>query len=143
VAVFAPGTWQVSAYSDYALRALVEIAIAPPAIPLSARVIAEQQQIPALFLNNILADLRRGGLIASKRGLRGGWSLSRPADQITVSDVLGAIDRRDLQRVGRGSRRHPSAIGTAIDDLWSRLRASVEAVATTTTLRDLVVAASE
>jgi Rrf2 family protein len=143
VAVFAAGTWQVSAYSDYALRALVEIAVAPPASPLPARVIAEQQQIPALFLNNILADLRRGGLIASKRGLRGGWTLTRPADQITVADVLGAIDRRDLQRAGRGGRRPRSAIGTAIDDLWSKLRASVEAVATTTTLRDLVVAATE
>ncbi|HVW79557.1 MAG TPA: Rrf2 family transcriptional regulator [Mycobacteriales bacterium] len=143
MAVFAAGTWQVSAYSDYALRALVEIASAPSASPLPARVIAEHQQIPALFLNNILADLRRGGLIASKRGLRGGWSLTRPADQITVADVLGAIDRRELQRAGRAVRRPRSSIGQAIDELWCRLRASVEAVATTTTLRDLVAAASE
>ncbi len=102
---------RVSTKADYALRALIEMALradsADAASPIgtesrngsaiggdavSAEELGKSQDIPRGFLQAILADLRRAGLVVSQRGQRGGWKLLRPADEISVADVIRAVD---------------------------------------------------
>ena len=83
---------RVSAKSDYALRALIEIAHRGDGAPVSAEEIGRLQDIPHGFLQSILADLRRAGVVMSQRGQAGGWRMGRPADHVTVADVIRAVD---------------------------------------------------
>ncbi len=82
---------RVSAKSDYALRALIEIATAGEG-PISAEEIGRRQAIPHGFLQAILADMRRAGIVSSQRGQSGGWRLARQASDISVADVIRAVD---------------------------------------------------
>jgi Rrf2 family protein len=87
------GSVRISAKTDYAIRALVELAAhAGPQRALTAEAIAAAQGIPVRFLLNILADLRRVGLVDSRRGPDGGWWLARPSGEITVADAVRAVD---------------------------------------------------
>ncbi|HEX4530602.1 MAG TPA: RrF2 family transcriptional regulator [Acidimicrobiia bacterium] len=83
---------RISAKADYAVRAVLELAAMPPGASLSAREIAAAQEIPQNFLENILAELRRAGVVHTHRGPGGGSSLARPATDITVGEILLAID---------------------------------------------------
>ena len=68
---------RVSAKSDYALRALIELAVNDDVAPVSAEELGKRQDIPHGFLQAILADLRRAGVVLSQRGQAGGWRLAR------------------------------------------------------------------
>jgi Rrf2 family protein len=83
---------RVSAKSDYALRALIEMAGRAEGPPVSAEELGRLQTIPHGFLQAILADLRRAGVVVSQRGQSGGWRLGRPADEVSVADVIRAVD---------------------------------------------------
>lgn len=83
---------RVSAKSDYALRALIELASCGGGAPLSAEEIGRRQDIPHGFLQSILADLRRAEVVSSVRGQSGGWRLGRAASEVTVADVIRAVD---------------------------------------------------
>lgn len=83
---------RVSAKSDYALRALIEMAGRDSGTPVSAEELGRLQEIPHGFLQAILADLRRAGVVVSQRGQSGGWRLGRPAEEVTVADVIRAVD---------------------------------------------------
>src|SRR4051812_38449204 len=83
---------RISAKADYAVRAVLELAAAGPGASLSAREISVAQEIPQNFLENILAELRRAGVVHTHRGPGGGSSLARPAADITVGEILLAID---------------------------------------------------
>jgi Rrf2 family protein len=83
---------RVSAKSDYALRALIEIASRGDGTPVSAEEIGRLQDIPHGFLQAILADLRRAGIVMSVRGQSGGWRLGRPSPEVTVADIIRAVD---------------------------------------------------
>ena len=83
---------RVSAKSDYALRALIELAVRPDGGPVSAEELGRLQSIPHGFLQAILADLRRSGIVISQRGQSGGWRMGRPADSVSVADVIRAVD---------------------------------------------------
>jgi Rrf2 family protein len=83
---------RVSAKSDYALRALIEMAGRDDGRPVSAEELGRLQEIPHGFLQAILADLRRAGVVMSQRGQSGGWRLARSADEVTVADVIRAVD---------------------------------------------------
>ena len=83
---------RVTAKADYALRALIEIARRDDGAPVSAEELGRLQDIPHGFLQAILADLRRGGYVMAQRGQSGGWRLSRDAGEITVADVIRAVD---------------------------------------------------
>jgi Rrf2 family protein len=83
---------RVSAKSDYALRALVEMATRDAASPLSAEAIGKAQDIPHGFLQSILADLRKADIVVSQRGQAGGWKFARQPSSVSVADVIRAVD---------------------------------------------------
>ena len=83
---------RVSAKADYALRALIEIAQREDDRPVSAEEIGRLQEIPHGFLQAILADLRRAGIVNSQRGQSGGWRLATLPGEVTVADVVRAVD---------------------------------------------------
>src|SRR6266487_387403 len=83
---------RVSAKADYAVRAAAELAAAAGAGPVKGERIAEAQRIPLKFLENILAELKHGGIVRSQRGAEGGYWLAHPPDQITVADVIRVVD---------------------------------------------------
>src|SRR6267142_4324504 len=82
---------RVSAKADYAVRAAVELAAAESP-PVKGEQISQAQEIPLKFLENILGELRHAGLVRSQRGTEGGYWLARPADEITVADVIRAVE---------------------------------------------------
>ncbi len=83
---------RVSAKSDYALRALIEIASRTDGVPVSAEELGRLQDIPHGFLQAILADLRRSGIVMSVRGQSGGWRLARPSEEVSIADIVRAVD---------------------------------------------------
>src|SRR5688500_9909423 len=83
---------RVSAKSDYALRALIEMAGREDGRAVSAEELGRLQDIPHGFLQAILADLRRAGVVMSQRGQAGGWRMARDAGTVTVADVIRAVD---------------------------------------------------
>ena len=82
---------RVSAKSDYALRALIELASPPDGNPVSAEELGRLQEIPHGFLQAILADLRRAGILHSQRGQSGGWRMARDPSTVSVADVIRAV----------------------------------------------------
>src|ERR1700682_371994 len=85
------GRVQISAKAEYAVRAMAELAIAPPG-PVKGERLAHAQDLPAKFLENILLALRNDGLVISQRGGEGGSWLAKPAAEITVADIIRAVD---------------------------------------------------
>ncbi|HLL67690.1 MAG TPA: Rrf2 family transcriptional regulator [Micromonosporaceae bacterium] len=128
----------ISARGDYAVRASLGLAAAYPAT-ISTAALAEEQHMPRKFLEAILADLRRSGLVRGQRGVDGGYTLTRPPTDITVGDVLRAVDG-PLAEV-RGLRPEDAMYeGTAahLQQLWVALRASVRQVLDEVSLADVV-----
>jgi Rrf2 family protein len=115
---------RLSARVDYALRASVALAGYGDRW-VSAEQIAEDQGIPRKFLESILLQLRRGGIAASKRGSEGGHRLARPGEEISLADVIRAVDG---PLVGvRGERPEQvaySGTATALTNVWIALRVS-------------------
>ena len=129
---------RVSAKVDYALRALLELAAAPPGHVKGER-LAQAQQIPPKFLENILTELRRAEIVATQRGVEGGYRLARPADEITVADVIRALEGPIASVRGvRPEQVEYVGPARALQGLWIGLRASMRAVLEGTTLADLV-----
>jgi Rrf2 family protein len=101
---------RLSSKGRYGVRALFDIAFHNAGKPAQMREIAERADIPARFLEQIFQDLRRAGLVAAKRGPRGGYHLARPASEIRVGDVLRALEGSVVQQDEEGDdRRDPTA----------------------------------
>jgi Rrf2 family protein len=130
---------KVSAKADYAVRAAAELAAAEGAErPLKAEAIAVAQGIPLRFLENILADMRHAGVVISQRGTDGGHRLARPAAEITVADVVRAVDG-PLASV-RGERPEEVVYAGAavpLQRVWIAVRKSLRDVVEQVTLADL------
>lgn len=128
---------RVSAKADYAVRAALELALAPQDHR-NAESVAQAQDIPAKFLQSILCDLRRSGIVASRRGVDGGYRLARPPGDISVAEIIRAVDG-PLATV-RGERpqdlRYPDTAQT-LRALWVAMRANVRGVLENVTLADL------
>ena len=128
---------RVSAKADYAIRAAVELAAAGDG-PVKGERIAQAQEIPANFLENILADLRNASIVASRRGADGGYWLARPADEVTLADVIRAVDGPLANVRGMRSEQidyHGSA--EPLRDVWVAVRASLRNVLEQVTLAGL------
>jgi len=131
---------RVSAKVDYALRALLELA-ADPSDLVTRDQLAAAQAIPPKFLENILLELRHAGIVASQRGAEGGYRLGRPASEITVADVIRAVEG-PLATV-RGVRPEDvvyAGSATALRDVWIELRSAMRGVLETRTVGDLAAA---
>ena len=129
---------RTTAKADYAVRAAVELAAVGTGDPVKAEQIAEAQSIPLNFLENILAELRRAGIVESRRGAAGGYLLARPAEEITLADVIRAVEG-PLANVRGISPDLLEYEGSAerLRDVWVALRASVRAVLEQVTLADV------
>jgi Rrf2 family protein len=129
---------RISAKTDYAIRAAVELAAAPTSGWRRTEDVAQAQGIPLAFLLNILAELRTAGLVTSRRGVEGGYKLARPPEEITVADVIRAIDG-PLANIA-GTRPEDVAYAgaaTALRDTWVALRATMRSVLEQVTLADI------
>src|SRR5579884_2122312 len=83
---------RISAKADYAVRAAVELAAAEDERPVKAERIATAQGVPLNFLENILSELRHAGIVRSHRGAEGGFRLAKAPNEITVADVIRAVE---------------------------------------------------
>jgi Rrf2 family protein len=130
---------RISAKAEYAVRAAVELAASDDDKPLKAARIAEAQAIPLPFLENLMGDLRQAGIVRSHRGPEGGFSLDRPAEEVTLADVIRAVDG-PLASV-RGDRPENTSYGGSAEPLtrvWIAVRASLRSVLEATTVADVV-----
>lgn len=130
---------RVSAKTDYAIRAALELAAAPDERPVKGERIATAQAIPLRFLENILMALRHAGLVESRRGAEGGYRLARAAGDITLADVIRAIDG---PLAGVSGRRPETldfdGVAEPMKDVWIAVRASLRSVLEQVTLADVV-----
>ncbi len=129
---------RVSAKVDYAVRAAVELARREHDGPVKGDVIGEAQDIPFKFLENILAELRTEGIVMSRRGSDGGYWLARPATEITVAQVVRAVEGPIAAVRGeRPTEVHYPPSSAALRDVWVALRASLRLVLDRVTLADV------
>lgn len=128
---------RISAKVDYALRAMAELAAAGGG-PVKGDRLASTQSIPPKFLENILSDLRQSGLVRSQRGAEGGYWLARPAEAITLADVVRAVDG-PLATV-RGEHVEDVAYtgaAAALQHVWIAVRVNLRGVFERVTVADL------
>ena len=130
---------RITAKVDYAVRAAIELAGADRGTPLKGDRIAAAQDIPMKFLENILSELRRAGLVGSRRGTDGGYWLARPASKVTVADIIRAVEG-PLANVQGVRPEELEFIGSAVplQRMWVCVRASLRSVLEHVTLADLV-----
>jgi len=127
----------VSAKVDYAVRAAAELAAAGPG-PVKGEAIAQAQGVPLKFLENILGELRHAGLVRSQRGTEGGYWLAKPAEEITIADVIRAVEGPLASVRGEPpeSVRYGGA-AQALGILWVAVRANLRAVLEEVTVADV------
>ncbi len=129
---------RVSAKADYAVRAAAELAAAEEG-PIKGERLAEAQDIPLQFLEHILLELKHHGIVRARRGAKGGYWLAKPADEVTVAEIVRAVEGpiahvqstppEDIEY--RGNSKH-------LQEVWIAVRASLRSVLEEVTLADLV-----
>jgi Rrf2 family protein len=129
---------RISAKVDYAVRASIELAAAGGE-PIKGERIADAQNIPLKFLENILGELKHTGIVASRRGAQGGYWLAKPAEDVSLADIVRAVEGPLASVRGQG----PEALeykGEAepLQKVWIALRANIRAVMEETSLADVV-----
>ncbi|MCO5315292.1 MAG: Rrf2 family transcriptional regulator [Solirubrobacterales bacterium] len=128
---------RVSAKSDYAVRAALELAASPDG-PVKGERLADSQEIPLQFLEHILLDLKRAGIVRARRGAKGGYWLARPAAEVSVADVIRAVEG-PIANVQSEPPESISYRGNAVElqNVWIAVRANLRAVLESVTLEDL------
>lgn len=129
---------RVSAKADYAVRAAVELAAAGEG-PVKGERLAEAQEIPLQFLEHILLELKHQGIVRARRGAKGGYWLAKPADEVTVAEIIRAVEGpiahvqsmppQDVEYSGNSEH---------LKEVWIAVRASLRSVLEEVTLADLV-----
>lgn len=129
---------RISAKADYAVRAALELAAAPDGQPVKGERLADAQQIPLQFLEHILLELKHARLIQARRGARGGYWLARKPEQITVADVIRAVEG-PLANIHENAPEdlHYEGAAEKLRDLWVAVRAALRSVLENVTLADL------
>ncbi len=132
---------RVSAKVDYALRAMAELAAAPPGLT-TAEQLASAQHIPPKFLESILSQLRSAGLVSSQRGADGGYQLARPAEEISVAEIIRELEGPIATVRGvRPDELEYEGAAAGLRDVWLDLRTGMRDVLERTTLADIAAAA--
>ncbi len=127
-------TVKLSNKGRYAVRALFDIAYFNEGQPTQAKEIAERQGIPARFLEQIFQDLKRAGIVGSKRGPQGGYSLASAAEQIRLGDVIRALEG---PLVLSDSEREPDEVVQVTESIFKDLSHRVESCFDGVTLEDI------
>ena len=130
---------RVSAKADYAVRAAAELAAAGDDRPVKGERLADAQDIPLQFLEHILLELKHAGIVRARRGAKGGYWLAKPADEVTIADLVRAVEGpiADVQSTPpeaieyRGNAEH-------LREVWVAVRASLRSVLEQVTLADLI-----
>jgi len=122
-----PAVFNLSVKAEYALQAIFDLALQKPGVPIKIAEIAERQRIPQKFLELILASLKQGGFVESRRGAEGGYLLARPANSILIGDVLRFVENK------KSRRRTESPFA----DLWKQVDDNIALVTDQTNFGDL------
>ena len=123
----------------YGARVLAEVAMVYPVGLVSVRDIAERQQLSPKYLERIMRKLRTGGLVTGKRGMRGGYSLARAPETITLKDVFNAIEEPvTIVHCVANAESCPREPDCPTRQTWTEIRGALERVLQGTTIRDLV-----
>ena len=122
----------VSVKGDYALHAIFDLALQQPGEPIKIADIARRQTIPQKFLELILAGLKQGGFVESRRGAEGGYLLSRTPDAITIGEVLRYVEGA---KSSKPVRKHPA--GDPFTETWRRVDSAISDVLDRTTFAEL------
>jgi Rrf2 family protein len=129
---------RISAKADYAVRAAVELAAADDEKPVKAERIATAQGIPLNFLENILGELRHAGIVRSHRGAEGGFRLARAANEITIADVIRAVEGPLASiRGGPPEQAEYGGAAEALPRVWIAVRANLRSVVERVTVADV------
>ena len=129
---------RLSAKADYAVRAALQLAAAADG-PVKGETIAEAQDIPLRFLENILAELRHAGLVQSQRGAEGGYWLSRKPSEVKIADIIRAVEGPLASvRSERPEELDYQGVAEPLRDVWIALRANIRDVLELVTLADVV-----
>jgi Rrf2 family transcriptional regulator, cysteine metabolism repressor len=123
----------ISVKGEYALQAIFDLAANSGPEPVKIAEIARRQKIPQKFLELILASLKQGGFVESRRGAEGGYMLAKRAESITVGDVLHFVEGRQEERA-----RVRKQAASPFSDLWKRADAAIDGVLDSTTFAQLV-----
>lgn len=129
---------RVSAKVDYGLRAAIELAALEQEWPVKGERLASAQEIPLRFMENILGELRQAGIVASKRGAEGGYLLARPPGEISLAEVIRAVDG-PLANIGGLRPDQLSYDGSAAElrEVWVAVRAALRSVLEEVTLAEV------
>ena len=131
---------KLSVKVDYACRVLAQLARRKFFDELAhIEQLAEIEGVPANYLVQILSELRNGGLITSRRGKQGGYALARPAEEITLYDIVSLIEG-DVMELSAPGKAHSAG---RVHAAWGRIRAALEAECRACTLAELVVPEGE
>jgi Rrf2 family protein len=132
---------RISARADYAVRAALQLATSREDGPLKAEAIADAQDIPHKFLEGILNDMRRGGLVVSQRGGNGGYRLAKPAESISIADVIRVVDGPLVSVRGvRPPELSYTGPAESLLPLWIALRSNVREILEGVSLADVASA---
>jgi len=123
----------ISVKAEYALQAILDLAMQPPGTPVKIADIARRQKIPQKFLELILVGLKQAGFVESRRGAEGGYLLARQPEQLTTGEVLRFVEGPQ-QGKGRTRRRAE----TPFSDMWKRVDSAVAEILEKTTFAELV-----
>ena len=133
---------RISAKSEYAIKAVLDLAMHPEAGLVPIQEIAARQGIPQRYLEQVLLALKRAGIVSSKRGSSGGYLLTRPPDRITVGDVLRAVEGASAPfEALTGRRAAPN--GHDLRELWTEISDAVASVVDRLTFGELAARALE
>ncbi|MGA2118315.1 MAG: Rrf2 family transcriptional regulator [Bryobacteraceae bacterium] len=128
----------ISVKAEYALQAILDLAMQPPGTPVKIADIARRQKIPQKFLELILVGLKQAGFVESRRGAEGGYLLARQPEQLTTGEVL-----RFVEGPQQGKSRTRRRVETPFSDMWKRVDSAVAEILEKTTFAELVRAWNE
>jgi Rrf2 family protein len=129
---------RISAKADYAVRAALELAAVEDREPVKGEKLAEAQDIPLQFLEHILLELKHARIVRAKRGARGGYWLARDPDEVTVADVIRAVEGplANIQDSSPESTDYPGH-AESLREVWVAVRANLRGVLEGVTLADV------
>ncbi|MGM3306543.1 RrF2 family transcriptional regulator [Anabaena sp. WFMT] len=129
---------ELSCKSEYAILALLEMAIHyESGEPMQIRQIAAQQNIPDRYLEQLLATLRRGGIVKSQRGSKGGYLLAREPWKISILEILECLEGLDVRISEEDTNNLKSVDSSIVEEIWQEARQAANSVLQKHSLQDL------